>query len=86
MVIQSARCNLPSSELATINVLTVDFLSWLREKDAVAADQRFAVMMNTAARSTRTLRRPARSRCFLVSYLHRDSPVVFHGGAGCPVQ
>ena len=40
-----------SSELATINVFTVDFLSWLREKNAVAADQRYATMLDTAARN-----------------------------------
>ena len=67
-----------SSELATINVLTVDFLSWLREKDAVAADQRFAVMMNTAARNVLS---DANTVSLLSSYLFTPHVYVsFHGG------
>jgi hypothetical protein len=37
------------SELATIDIFTVDFLTWLRVQDAAAADQRFAVMISSAA-------------------------------------
>jgi hypothetical protein len=39
------------SELATINMFTVDFLSWLREKNAVAADERYSIMLDAAARN-----------------------------------
>ena len=66
------------NELATINVLTVDFLSWLRAKDAVAADQSFAVMMNTAARNVLS---DANTVSLLSSYLFTPHVyVVFHGG------
>ena len=40
-----------ASELGTINMFTVDFLSTLREKNAAAADERYATMLDTAARN-----------------------------------
>lgn len=66
------------SELATINVFTVDFLSWLRDKNAVAADERYAIMMDTAARSVLS---DANTVSLLSSYLFTPHAyVTFHGG------
>lgn len=66
------------SELATINVFTVDFLSWLREKNAVAADERYATMMDTAARNVLS---DANTVSLLSSYLFTPHVYVsFHGG------
>jgi len=66
------------SELATINVSTVDFLSWLREKNAVAADQRYATMIDTAARNVLS---DANTVSLLSSYLFTPHLYVsFHGG------
>ena len=66
------------SELATINVFTVDFLSWLREKNAVAADERYATMLDTAARNVLS---DANTVSLLSSYLFTPHVYVsFHGG------
>jgi hypothetical protein len=66
------------AELATINVFTVDFLSWLREKNAVAADERYAVMLDTAARNVLS---DANTVSLLSSYLFTPHVYVsFHGG------
>jgi hypothetical protein len=68
-----------SSELANINVFTVDFLSWLREKNAVAADERYAIMMDTAARNVLA---DANTVSLLSSYLFTPHVyVIFHGGS-----
>jgi hypothetical protein len=67
-----------SSELASINVFTVDFLVWLREKNAVAADERYATMIDTAARNVLS---DANTVSLLSSYLFTPHVyVVFHGG------
>jgi hypothetical protein len=68
-----------SSELATIGVFTVDFLSWLREKDAVAADQRYATMMETAARNVLA---DANTVSLLSSYLFTPHAYVSFRGGG----
>ena len=66
------------NELATINVFTVDFLSWLREKNAVAADERYATMLDTAARNVLS---DANTVSLLSSYLFTPHVYVsFHGG------
>src|SRR6266516_528232 len=66
-----------SSELSTINVFTVDFLSWLREKNAAGADQRYATMVDTAARSALS---GANTVSLLSSYLFTPHVYVsFHG-------
>jgi hypothetical protein len=67
------------SELATISVFTVDFLSWLREKDAVAADQRYATMMDTAARNVLA---DANTVSLLSSYLFTPHAYVTFNGGG----
>jgi hypothetical protein len=67
------------SELATVNVLTVDFLSWLREKNAAAADERYAAMIDTAARNVLS---DANTVSLLSSYLFTPHAyVTFNGGA-----
>lgn len=67
------------SELATINVLTVDFLSWLREKNTAAADERYAAMVDTAARNVLS---DANTVSLLSSYLFTPHAyVTFNGGA-----
>ena len=67
-----------SSELANINLFTVDFLSWLREKNAVAADERYATMVDTAARNVLS---DANTVSLLSSYLFTPHVYVsFHGG------
>src|SRR5882724_6424014 len=66
------------AELATINAFTVDFLSWLREKNTVAADERYAVMLDTAARNVLS---DANTVSLLSSYLFTPHVYVrFHGG------
>lgn len=66
------------AELATINVFTVDFLSWLREKNAVAADERYAVMLDMAARNVLS---DANTVSLLSSYVFMPHVYVsFHGG------
>jgi len=67
------------AELSTINVFTVDFLSRLREKDSVAADERYAVMLDTAARNVLS---DANTVSLLSSYLFAPNIyITFHGGA-----
>ncbi len=67
------------SELSTINVLTVDFLSWLREKNAAAADERFATMIDTAARNVLS---DANTVSLLSSYLFTPHAYVTFNGGG----
>ncbi len=65
------------SELATINLRTVDFLSWLREKNAAAADGHYAGMLDTAARNALA---DANTVSLLSSYLFTPHAyVTFHG-------
>jgi hypothetical protein len=67
-----------SSELATINLMTVDFLSWLRKKNAVAADQRYATMVDIAAGNALS---DASTVSLLSSYLFTPHVyVTFQGG------
>lgn len=67
-----------SSELANINLFTVDFLSWLRDKNAGSADERYASMVDTAARN---LLSDANTVSLLSSYLFTPHVYVnFHGG------
>ncbi len=67
------------AELASINVFTVDFLSWLREKNAAAADERYAVMLDTAARNVLS---DANTVSLLSSYLFTPHEYVsFDGGS-----
>src|SRR6185436_15022635 len=62
---------------ATINVWTVDFLTWLREKDPVAADERYGMMIDTAARNPLA---DANTVSVLSSYLFTPHQyVTFHG-------
>jgi hypothetical protein len=68
-----------SSELATINVLTVDFLSWLREKNAAAADDRYAIMLDSAARNVLS---DANTVSLLSSYLFTPHAYVTFNGGG----
>ena len=67
------------SELANINVFTVDFLSWLREKNAVAADQRYATMVDTAAGNVLS---DANTVSLLSSYLFTPHVYVTFRGSG----
>ena len=67
------------AELSTINVFTVDFLSWLREKNAVAADERYAVMLDTAARNVLS---DANTVSLLSSYLFTPHVYVSFRGGG----
>jgi len=68
-----------ASELANINVFTVDFLSWLRAKNAVAADERFATMLDTAARNVLS---DANTVSLLSSYLFTPHVYVHFQGGG----
>jgi hypothetical protein len=68
-----------SSELATINLFTVDFLSWLREKNAAAADERYATMIDTAARNMLS---DANTVSLLSSYLFTPHAYVTFNGGG----
>ncbi|HWN10273.1 MAG TPA: hypothetical protein VNO50_13570 [Pyrinomonadaceae bacterium] len=66
-----------SSELATINVSSVDFLTWLREKNAAAADERYLSMLEIAARNELA---DANTVSLLSSYLFTPHAyVTFHG-------
>jgi hypothetical protein len=67
-----------NSELANINVVTVEFLSSFRTQNVADADQRFAAMLNTAARNPLA---DANTVSLLSSYLFTPHMyVVFHGG------
>ncbi len=69
-----------SSELATISVSSVDFLSRLREKNAGAADERYASLLDIAARNELA---DANTVSLLSSYLFTPfSYVTFNGGGG----
>jgi len=68
-----------SAELATISTSSVDFLSSLREKNAVEADERYAVMLDTAARNMLS---DANTISLLSSYLFTPHIfVLFHRGS-----
>lgn len=70
---------LAGSELATINLFTVDFLSWLRTKDAAAADQRFAAMLDAARSNSLS---DANTVSLLSSYLFTPHVyVIFQNGS-----
>jgi hypothetical protein len=58
--------------LGNISVATIDFLSYLREKDQLAADQRYAAMLGIAAANPQT---DANSISLLSSYIF--TPHVF---------
>jgi len=58
--------------LGNISVATIDFLSYLREKDQLAADQRYAAMLGIAASNPQT---DANSVSLLSSYIF--TPHVF---------
>ena len=76
---QERALQIAGSELAIINVLTVDFLSWLREKNAVAADERYAAMIDTA---TRNVLSDANTVSLLSSYLFTPHAYVTFNGGG----
>lgn len=76
---QERALQFASSELATINVSTVDFLSWLREKNAVAADERYAIMIDTTARN---LLSDANTVSLLSSYLFTPHIYITFQGRG----
>jgi hypothetical protein len=68
-----------SAELATITAASVDFLSSLREKNAVAADERYAILLDTAARNALS---DANTVSLLSSYLFTPHVYVFfHRGS-----
>lgn len=68
-----------ASELSTINMMTVDFLSTLRERNAVAADERYATMLDTAARN---LLSDANTVSLLSSYIFTPHAYVMYTGGG----
>ena len=70
--------------LATITRDGIDFLSYLREKDAVAADQRYAALLANAAGNMQS---DANTVSLLSAYLFTPHTfVTFNGGGGASTQ
>jgi hypothetical protein len=65
--------------LGNISVATIDFLSYLREKDQAAADQRYAAMLGIAAASPQT---DANSISLLSSYIFTPHVFIAFVGTG----
>lgn len=65
--------------LNMISMWTVDFLSSLREKEPVAADQRYAVMLANAAANTTT---DANTVSLLASYLYTPHSFIMFASEG----
>jgi hypothetical protein len=68
-----------ASELANINLWTVDFLTKLREKDSAAADERYRTMIAMAARNPLA---DANTVSLLSSYLFTPHRYVTFQGSG----
>ena len=65
--------------LGEINMMSIDFLSTLREKDSAAADQRYAVMLASAPASPQS---DANTVSMLSSYIFTPHMYIVFQGAG----
>lgn len=65
--------------LGTVTMQTIDFLSTLREKNATAADERYAAMLSIAAASPRS---DANTASLLSSYIFTPHLYVTFSGSG----
>ena len=73
---------LADAVLKSINVQSVDFLARLRQKDAAAADQRYAAMLANAPADPQA---DANTVSLLLSYVHAPNIYVMFQGIGASV-